>query len=217
MFNEEDDLTADLLGDGATDEETKELAAAQEAAKKNPLIVPPPNANASRAKRAEKKANDAAVKRGTAVTGYEVTVEGLYLAPAGSPGKRVKKPYSMKAVVASLEGALSAIKNKLLDKKLKMAYPDYLTFLTHNIANVRALSADCLPSNNIAYMDEPTLKDHIRLHKVPVDVKDYEGDLVALRAAVVDFTLNPKGFKERETARRKDALETLELGRLNNL
>ena len=211
MFKEEnDDLLAELNGEAATPQEAKELAAAELNAKTDPLVVAPkPKPSAAQRAAAE------AAKKGP-VAAYAVTVEGLYLAPAkDSPGKKVKKSYTLTVNLPSLEGALYVIKNKLLDKRLKMKYPDYTTFLTHEIVDVKTVGANAAPSDNIAYMGEPELLAHIKYVKAPINPKNYDGDIKGLRAAVVDFTVNPKGFAEREAVRVKDRAEDLELERLN--
>jgi hypothetical protein len=218
MFNTEDtdadkDLLAELNGEAATPEEAKELAAAEKAAKLDPLKIVP-KAKKSAAKRLE----EAAVKQEGPLKGYAVTVRGLYTAPAkDAPGKKVKKDYEIVANVPVLEGALSTIKNKLLDKMLRMKYPGYVTFLTHEITDVRPLGANTPPADNVAYMNAEDLKAHIRMVRAPITVDEYEGDIVGLRAAVVDFTLNPKGFSVREAKRLADRKETRELEALNKL
>jgi hypothetical protein len=216
MFNDENaDLLAELNGEGvaSTPEEAKELAAAQKAATLDPLKVVP-KIKKSAAKRLEEEA----VKVSGPLKGYAVTVRGLYTVPAAdSPGKKVKKEYEITANVPTLEGALSTIKNKLLDKMLRMKYPGYVTFLTHEITDVRTLGANTPPADNVAYMNEADLASHIRMVRAPIIPSNYGGDVVGLRAAVVDFTLNPKGFKDREEKRLADRKETAELEALNKI
>lgn len=214
MFeNENDDLLAELNGEAATPQEAKELAAAAELAKKDPLKVVP-----LKKKSAAKRLEEEAVKKEGPLKGYAVTVRGLYTEPAlDTPGKKIKKDYEIVANVPVLEGALSTIKNKLLDKMLKMKYPRYVAFLTHEIVDVKPLGANTPPPDNVAYMNAEDLTAHIRMVRAPIDAKNYEGDIVGLRAAVVDFTLNPKGFKEREAKRLADRKETAELEALNKL
>ena len=215
MTEDKDDLLAELNGEAATPQEAEELKRAEELKKIDPLKVLPKQKK-SAAKRLEEKA--AAEVKHVPLKGYAVTVRGLYTVPAAdAPGKKVKKEYEIVANVATLEGALSTIKNKLLDKMLRMKYPGYVTYLTHEITDVRALSAETPPADNVAYMNFEDLTAHIRRERAPIDVKNYEGDVVGLRSAVVDFTLNPKGFREREQRRLADRKETAELEALNNL
>lgn len=217
-MEEKDDLLAELNGEAATPEEAKELAQAEADAKVDPLkVVKPPRKSAAKRLEEEAKKREG-LKPEAALKGYAVTVRGLYTVPAlEAPGKKLKKEYEIVANVTTLDGALSTIKNKLLDKLLKMKYPGYVTFLTHEITDVRPLSAETPPADNIAYMNEEDLTTHIRMVRAPIDPKNYEGDVVALRAAVVDFTLNPKGFSTREEKRLADRKETLELEALNKI
>ena len=217
-MEEKDDLLAELNGEAATPEEAKELAQAEADAKVDPLkVVKPPRKSAAKRLEEEAKKREG-LKPEAQLKGYAVTVRGLYTVPAtDSPGKKLKKEYEIVANVASLDGALSAIKNKLLDKMLRMKYPGYVTFLTHEITDVRALGADTPPADNVAYMNFEDLVSHIRRERAPIDPSDYTGDVVGLRSAVVDFTLNPKGFEAREEKRLADRKETRELDALNNL
>lgn len=207
------DLLAELNGSGATQlpsPDAKELEAAASAASADPLKVLPAE-NASRMASFQEKA-----KAQGPVKGYAVTVEGDYLTPSAEvPSKKVKKPYKITVNLQVLDGALSVIKNKMLDKMLKLKYPGYVTFSTHEITNVTPLSADTPPVDNVAFMDEAKLKAFIEFRKVPVDVKAYKDDLKNLRAAVVDFILNPKDFEKREEKRLTDIAETRELEKLN--
>ena len=217
-MEEKDDLLAELNGEAATPKEAEELEAAEALKKIDPLKVLPAKKKSAAQRMAEKAKKDEGIKPEAAIKGYAVTVRGIYTVPAAdAPGKKLKKDYEIVANVATLEGALSTIKNKLLDKMLRMKYPGYVTFLTHEITDVRALSADTPPADNVAYMNFDDLKAHIRRERAPIDPKNYEGDVVGLRAAVVDFTLNPKGFSEREEKRLADRKETAELEALNNL
>lgn len=217
MIEEEnEDLLAELNGNAATPQEAKELAAAATNAQTDPLVVSPKR-KLSAAKRAEE-----AMKKEAGVdnplAGYAVTVEGAYtVAATEAPGKKLEKSYSITVNLPSLDAALSVIKNKLLDKVLRLKYPGYITFLTHEIVNVKSLSANSRPSNNVSYMDEPSLLAHIRAFDVPVSPEEYKGDLKGLRGAVVDFMLNPVGFPAREAKRLAERKEDQALERLNNI
>jgi len=223
---EENDLLSELNGEmggvtveAATPEEARELAAAAKEAKVDPLDVAPPKRKSAAARATEKAKADAAAK-GTSIKGYAVTLEGDYLvASTEVPGKKMKKPYTITANLPSLEGALSVIKNKLLDKMLKMKYPGYITFTTHEIVDAKPLTADTPPAANIAYMTMGQLCSHIESRDIPIyDIEaTYGDDVKALRAAVVDYTLNPKGFVEREAARQAERKEDAALEALNNI
>lgn len=212
----DDDLLAELNGEAATPAEAEELAAAAKATAANPLVVnpiPAPSATAA----AEAKMNAAAGDN--RLRGYCVTVEGNYSAPSvDTPGRKVKRPYSIDVNLPSLERALSIIKNKMLDKMLKMKYPDYVTYLTHEIVNVRPLTADTPESNNVAYMSAAGLLNFVATRAIPLDLeKNYDNgkDIRGIRATVTDYLLNPKGFKEREAKRLADAKTDRELEALN--
>ena len=216
----DNDLLAELNGEAATPEEAKELAAAAEEAKQDPLAVKAPKKKTA-AQRVKDKALAEATAKGTAIRGYAVTLEGEYLVPAiESPGKKVKKPYRITVNVPELEGALSTIKNKLLDKVLKMKYPGYLTYVTHEIVEAKPLTADTPPAANVAYMTLEQLQAHVRAigaRECPIDLAAYGDDVKNLRAAVVDWTLNPKGFEAREERRLASIKEDRALEALNGV
>lgn len=217
MTEENDDLLAELNGAAATPQEASELAAQKEAAVRDPLIVKPAPKQ-SAAKRAEEKMKTAAGDN--PLRGYAVTVAGYYSAPSvDTPGRKVKCPYTLTVNLPSLEGALSTIKHKLLDKMLKMKYTNYVTFLTHEIVDVKPLTADTPESNNVAYMSADALLSFIRHRNVPIDVNtpayDNGRDIRGIRAAVVDFLTNPKDFGKREEKRLAAAIEDKALAALN--
>jgi hypothetical protein len=215
---EENDLLAELNGVAANPQEAKELANAEAEAKIDPLAIVPKKRK-SAVVLAKELANKEAPARGTSIKGYAVTVKGDYsVASHDSPGKKLKKPYVLTVNLPALEGALSTIKNKLLDKMLKMKYPGYLTYLTHEIVEARPLSADTPPAANVAYMTFADLVSLIASERMPILPSNYEeGDVVNLRAAVVDFRLNPKGFEAREEKRLAGIKEDKALEALNNI
>ena len=217
---EENDLLAELNGTAATPKEGEELAAAERETKADPLEVKSHTRvqkKSAAAKAKEAAISDAAAK-GTTVRGYAITVEGDYaVASTEVPGKKMKKPYSITVNVPELEGALSVIKNKLLDKVLKMKYPGYLTFYTHEIVDTRPLTADTPPAANVAYMSIDQLRNHVKSERFPIRIEDYGDDVKNLRAAVVDCVLNPQGFAEREAKRLASIKEDKELDALNNI
>ena len=59
------------------------------------------------------------------------------------------------------------------------------------------------------------LKGVVRERKAPIKIEDYGDDAVALREAVVDFFLNPRGFSEREQKRSADIVERRGLESMN--
>ena len=211
----ENDLLAELNGTAATPQEAQELAAAAAENSANPLeVVSAPQMTAT-----QKAMDDMKKKAGPgALRGYAVTVAGKYAAPSVDvPGKKLSKDYRLVVNLASLDSALSTIKNKMLDKMLKMKYQDYVTYLTHEIVDVKPLTPDTPESNNVAYMSVEALLAFIKHRDVPVDPKDYDGgrDARNIRAAVTDFLLNPKGFKEREERRLASIAEDRALAAMN--
>jgi hypothetical protein len=214
---EDNDLLAELNGTAATPAEAAELAHAEKEAKADPLAVPAPRKKTA-ARIAKEKAEAAAAASGTAVKGYAVTVSGEYTVSSTEvPGKKMKKPYTITVNVPELEGALSTIKNKLLDKVLKLKYPGYITFLTHEIVDTKPLTADTPPAANVAYMSLSQLQNHVREQRLPIDLDKYGEDVKNLRTAVVDCVLNPGGFVEREKKRLASIAEDKALEALNNI
>ncbi len=210
-----DELNGKVKTDAATPQEAKELEDAAKEAAANPLevvAVSPKTAPPKAMAEMKEKAGPGAVR------GYAVTVAGKYAAPSVDvPGKKLAKDYRIVVNLASLESALSTIKNKMLDKMLKMKYQDYVTYLTHEIVDVKPLTPDTPESNNVAYMSVEALLAFIKHRDVPVDPKDYDGgrDARNIRAAVTDFLLNPKGFKEREERRLASIAEDRALAAMN--
>lgn len=217
----EDNQNADLLAElnGAAEVvavDAKEIEEGKAEVKKNPLDVSKemPGAEKTSAAKALEKTIKAS---GKPLRGYAITVEGEYYeASKEIRGKNARAEYSVVVTLPSLEGALSVIKNKLLDKMLKMRYPGYVSFRTHKIAKVVPLTNDLPDSDDLQYMSEEKLKSFITFKKVPVNPVDYPV-LSDLRDAVIDYVLNPKGFEAREAKRKADREETNELLAMNNM
>lgn len=146
--------------------------------------------------------------------GYRVTVEGNYYAPAkDAPGKKVVKPYKVEVNLPQLDGALSVIKSKLLPIVLPKKYADYLGFQTHAITGYEAIGG-APESNHLSLMKRPQLEQFVAQNSVPLSPAEY-ADTEVLRAAVIDWTLNPKDFEKREAARQADRAETKKLLDMN--
>jgi len=210
-----DDVLAELNGEGATPQEATELKAASEVLKTNPLEVKPPAAQTAVQKRMEADKKKAGV---TPLRGYAVTVVGKYTTPAGDTiGKKITRPYEITVNLPTLEGALSTIKNKLLDKMLRMKYPGYITYLTHEIKEVRPLSPDTPESNNVEFMTPEALLRFVEVRGIPVELANYDNgrDIKNLRASVVDYLLNTKDFTKREERRVAELKEDKALADLN--
>lgn len=149
--------------------------------------------------------------------GYAVTVSGHYFAAAKeSPGKKLKMPYTVTAVLPTLEAALSRIKHFLLDGLIKAKYKDFVSVYTHEIISASPLTNDTPESNNLQFMSEAKLKAFIEEAKAPIDPSAYPS-VVELRKAVIDFKLNPVGFEAREGKRLATLTEGAALAKLNNI
>lgn len=169
----------------------------------DPLVVPPPPAQTQAQKLDARHATKAGGK------GYAARLCGIYFANStdGSTAKggKVQKKYDVTVNVPKVEGALSLIKNRLLDPALKKKYSDYLTFRTHEIVSMTPLSPNSPePNNNLQYMSRERLEQYIAFNSVPIDLKDYaKEDVGALRSAVIDHKVSPQGFEKREAKRQK--------------
>lgn len=147
--------------------------------------------------------------------GYRVSIRGEYYAISKEHnGKKIKKPYEVAVNVASLHAALSTIKSKLLDAAVKRKHVDFAGVRTHHIVEAVPLSAETPESTNLQFMSREKLEAHVKDHRVPINPVEYP-DTMVLRSAIVDYTLNPKGFEAREVLRQKDRQETAELAALN--
>lgn len=208
----ENDLLDQLNGDDAPMPPLApgEVAPAAAASRDAALTVsqPPKTAvEAANAKHATKSGGE----------GFLVVVTGTYYAlvdASGAKRGKIEKPYSEEFTLPSLDAALSTIKNKLLDNRLRKKYPDFVGVRTHRIKDARPKDPRAPGSNNLQYMDRPALEAYVKQAKVPVDVAAYP-ETADLRDAVIDYTLTPKGFAEREAVRQKSRAEDLELKRLN--
>jgi hypothetical protein len=206
MIKNEDPMMGELLGDApakitSTDPDIKKAA---EAKKKDPLELATKN---------EKKDTPP-------VKGYAVTLKGHYFAQAKeSPGRKLKMPYTVTVNVKTLDGAQGAIKKYLLDKVLTAKFPDFVSTYTYDIVDAKPLSADTPESNNLQYMALKGLLNHVAANNIPIDPSTYSthtsDGLIAFRRSVIDYTLNPLGFKEREARRVEDMAKTKELEELN--
>jgi hypothetical protein len=209
-----DEHEHDLLGDlaGATPEPA--LAKAKKEKVKITRVEPAPTKEAD-----PLETSTAATASAIPTNGYRVTLKGFYLSAAKEiPGRKVKLPYELAVNVKKLEGALSLIKNHLLDKALAKRYPDFISTYTHEIVKAEPLSKDTPESGNLQFMSIPRLLEYIRTNGVPVDPKNYptaKDEGAALRKTVIDYALNPLGFAEREKQRVADMKIAAELEEMN--
>lgn len=148
--------------------------------------------------------------------GYRVTVVGEYLAQDPAGRGKIKKPYEVAFNLVQLEGALSVIKNRMLDAALKKKHPDFVTVRTNKIKDATPLSPDTPESQNIAFMNRGQLTKYVLSAQppVPVDPAAYP-DVTHLRDAIIDYIQTPDGFKTREAARQVQRQLDRELAELN--
>lgn len=147
--------------------------------------------------------------------GYAVTVKGDYYAPSvDQPGKKVKKPYEVVVNVPSLDSAMSIIRRQLLTPAIMKLDPQCSGPRTYEIVSARPLSAQTPESTNLQFMPRHALESHIALIKAPIRPSEY-ADVTVLRAAVIDFSVNPTGFEKREAEKQALRAETDALALLN--
>lgn len=211
-----DPLLDDLAGEPTTYEQIDPLPEKEASPLEIPAAPPKPRTRAEKAKAADAKYAKGVVGAGAGAVGngYAVTVRGeYYVFSADVKGKKVLRPYEVVVNVPRIEGALSTIKNKILDKVLKTKHPEYLGFRTHYIVDVKPLGSAPAPTD-VSYMSREQLETVIAGKKIPIDPGMYS-DVVELRSAVIDFLQNPNGFAEREERRKLDLAERAELERMN--
>ncbi len=150
------------------------------------------------------------------LTGCLVTVEGNYFALAGSVDrKKVKKPYKITVRVAAPEGALSVIKNKLLDRCLAKRYNDYHTYHTHEITGFTDLQGNALMGyTNVRIMNFNQIAQYVRNNQLPLKLDLYT-DLDTLRTMVFLAETNRKLFDTKQLVLEKEAIEDAQLAELN--
>ncbi len=150
------------------------------------------------------------------MVGCIVTIEGEYFALASDDGrKKIKRPYKIEARVKSPDGALSLIRNKLLNKILTKKYEDYHTFRTHQISKITDLNGEALIGyTNVRLMDFNQIANHVRLHKLPLKLELYT-DLGTLRSMVFLAETNVKEFHIKQGQLAKEAAEDAVLAELN--
>lgn len=169
------------------------------------------------------KALDARHSTAAGGKGYAITVTGDYFADAGSdnPGRKLKKPYTVVVNIPSLgvgNEALSLIRKRLLDAAIRRDknYADSRGHRTARISDVRPLSPASPESTNIRFMSREALEGHAKFTRIPLDLGAYAAlSTDILREAIADYTINPKGFEARETARQAQRQQDAELAAIN--
>jgi hypothetical protein len=180
--------------------------------RENELTVPAPS------KPSPVAAADAVHATRAGGKGYRVRVKGEYYALGAEGRGKVKRPYTAEFNLASLDKALSIIKNKLLTLALKKAHPDFAADRTCFIVDATPLSPATPKSNNLAYMDRGQLEEYVRASapRIPIDPSpENYPDVTHLREAIIDYIQTPDGFAEREKERQEKRAEDRELAALN--
>jgi len=152
----------------------------------------------------------------TEMTGCLVTVEGNYFALAGSiDRKKVKKTYKIVVRVAAPEGALSVIKNKLLDRVLTRLNPDYHTYHTHEITGITDLEGRPLMGySNVRIMNFNQIAEYVVAQRLPLKLELYT-ELDTLRTMVFLAETNTQEFARKQLIIEKEAKEDAVLAALN--
>ena len=148
--------------------------------------------------------------------GCIVTVEGDYFSLASDDGrKKNKKRYKIEARVASPDGALSLIKNKLLNRILAKQYPDFHTFRTHEITQITDLNRKPLIGyTNVRLMDFNQIAAYVKDNRLPLRLELYT-DLGTLRQMVFLAETNKKEFAIKQSQLEKEVKEDKLLAELN--
>ncbi len=149
---------------------------------------------------------------------FQVKVVGQYIARSGVMEKeKIKKNYEITGNLPTLTGALSIVKNKLLNAALTQKYEDYITYLTYHIVEIVPLSESAkteMAKAEINFMDRSSLVRYIKDHALPVKA-DYYPELFKLREAVQYAKDDPKGYEAHFALREPDLRLDLEMAKCN--
>ncbi len=150
------------------------------------------------------------------MTGYLVTIEGDYFGVASEyDRKREKFPYRITVKVPQPEGALSLIKNKLLDKVLRRNYDDYHAWRTHQLVSITNLDGSKVQGlSDPRLMDFNDLADYVRRNKLPLKLELYT-DLGFMRTMVYLAETNQHEFLIKQANLAKECEEDKALAELN--
>lgn len=149
---------------------------------------------------------------------FQVKVVGQYIARSGVMEKeKIKKNYEILGFIPTLTGALSIVKNKLLNPALQAKYDDYITFLTYHIVEIVPQTPEAktqMAKAEINFMDRPSLLAFIKDHALPVKA-DYYPELFKLREAVQYAKEDPTGYEAHFALREPDLRLDLEMAVCN--
>ncbi len=150
------------------------------------------------------------------MNGYLIVVEGDYFGSASEyDRKREKFPYRITVKVPSPEGALSLIKNKLLDRVLRRKYDNYHTWRTHQLVSITNLDGSKVHGlSDPRLMDFNDLADYVHRNKLPLKLELYT-DLGYMRTMVYLAETNQHEFLIKQENLQREHEEDIELARLN--
>ncbi len=150
------------------------------------------------------------------MNGFLVTVEGDFFGASRSGDrKREKYPYRIQVKVPSPEGALSLIKNKLLDKVLRRNYDNYFAFRTHQLVSITQLDGSKVYGlTDPRLMDFNDLAAYVKQNNLPLKLELYT-DLGYFRTMVHLAQTNQREFLIKQANLAKDSEEDKLLAELN--
>lgn len=145
---------------------------------------------------------------------YEVIVGGEYYS-MGEHGKTIKRyEILVKLPESCMPIALSVIKNKLLDKAIKVKYPDSLGFRTHEILNVVTHGDSALPEK-ISFMSRKSLIEYCSKNSLAIKFDLYR-EITELRHAVTDALRDYNTYRKQEDILSKKRKLDMTLNALND-
>ena len=150
------------------------------------------------------------------MNGYLVVVEGDYFgSPRAGDRKKEKYPYRIQVKVPSPEGALSLIKNKLLDKVLRRNYANFYAYRTHQLVSITNLDGSKVYGlTDPRLMDFNDLAEYVKNKKLPLKLELYT-DLGYFRTMVYLAETNQREFLIKQADLAKDSEEDKLLAELN--
>ncbi len=148
------------------------------------------------------------------LSGYRITVEGQYFVATGEGKGKAIKRYNIVINLPSMDCALSIIKNKILNVVLAKKYPDYVSYRTHEIIDVKPFGNVTQVTATLWQMNRETVESYIHENELPVKAHIYE-TLMALRQAVEMSESDPDNFLLTQEKAEKDFKLTQSLRELN--
>ncbi len=150
------------------------------------------------------------------MNGFLVTVEGDYFgAPRSGDRKKEKFPYRIQVKVPTPEGALSLIKNKLLDKVLRRNYDNYFAYRTHQLVSITQVDGSKVYGlTDPRLMDFNDLAAYVKQNNLPLKLELYT-DLGYFRTMVHLAQTNQREFLIKQANLEQDCEEDRMLAELN--